>query len=399
MGSIADGFSTWLRDYVTDGVPASGQSKPAKADGRAIGGVIEAYIADKLSGAAAASGSVEIIRNVTTATGAVTVGAAIDTFRLPRPMHLTGVRASLTAASSSGDVTVNIKAGGVSILSTILHVDAGAKTSVGSATPAVISTLDLADDTEITIDVVAAGTGATGLRVTLLAERTDFGVATTPYFVGYASDEALDSLVPYPAGIAANDIAIIQVGYWAAALTANILRPSGWTTLINPIDTVSGHASFGDYYYRSAVFWKRLDGTESGNVAVTYDATTGGFSSTIMSVWRGCIEAGSPFEAVATEAGISGAMAGADVTTAGPSRLVVSLYEQAGNTTSGPDVGFTEAFNIHYDVGPTPIASFCASVQPAPITATTVAAESRTRVIDGLPNWTSCSFALIPVPA
>ncbi len=105
-------------------------------------------------------------------TTALTIGTGKVSFRLPHAMTLTGVRASLTTASSSGLVTVDINEGGVTILSTKLSIDANEKTSATAATAAVISDSSLADDAEITIDIDAAGTNAAGLKVTLIGYKT-----------------------------------------------------------------------------------------------------------------------------------------------------------------------------------------------------------------------------------
>lgn len=82
------------------------------------------------------------------------------------------VRSSLTVPSSSGLVTVDIKVNGISMLSTPLSIDAGEKTSKTAATPAVISNTTVPDDSEITYDVLAAGTNAVGLKVTIAALDT-----------------------------------------------------------------------------------------------------------------------------------------------------------------------------------------------------------------------------------
>ena len=100
-------------------------------------------------------------------TTALTTGTGKVTFRAPEAMNLVDVRASLTTVSSSGIVSADINEGGVSVLSTVLSIDANEKTSTTAATPAVISDASIADDAEITIDIDAAGTGATGLKVTL----------------------------------------------------------------------------------------------------------------------------------------------------------------------------------------------------------------------------------------
>lgn len=101
-------------------------------------------------------------------TTVITAGTTKVTFRMPSAATITAVRASLTTASSSGVVTVDINESGVSILSTKLTIDANEKTSTTAAIPAVISDGALADDAEITIDIDTAGTGATGLKVWLI---------------------------------------------------------------------------------------------------------------------------------------------------------------------------------------------------------------------------------------
>lgn len=106
-------------------------------------------------------------------TTALTTGTAKVTFRMPFAMTLTGVRASLTTAQTSGAIfTVDINEAGVSVLSTKLTIDNGEKTSVTAATPAVISDSALADDAEITIDIDQIGDGtAKGLKITLIGTR------------------------------------------------------------------------------------------------------------------------------------------------------------------------------------------------------------------------------------
>ena len=94
------------------------------------------------------------------------------TFRMPYAMTVTGVRATLTTADTTG-ITVDINESGTSILSTKLTVDASEKTSTTAATAAVISDSALADDAEVTVDVDVVGDGtATGLKIWLLGTRT-----------------------------------------------------------------------------------------------------------------------------------------------------------------------------------------------------------------------------------
>jgi len=99
--------------------------------------------------------------------GDVQVGTGTETLRAPQAMLLESVRASLTVASSSGVVTVDINKNGTSILSTKLTIDANEKTSMTAAVEAVISDTEIAEDDEITFDVDTAGTNAKGLKVWL----------------------------------------------------------------------------------------------------------------------------------------------------------------------------------------------------------------------------------------
>jgi hypothetical protein len=112
----------------------------------------------------------ELVVAASDETTALTTGAAKITFRMPRAVTLTSVRASLTTAQGSGSIfTVDINEGGVSILSTKLTIDNTEKTSTTAATPPVISDASLADDAEITIDIDQIGDGtAKGLKVMLI---------------------------------------------------------------------------------------------------------------------------------------------------------------------------------------------------------------------------------------
>lgn len=111
---------------------------------------------------------------------AITVGTAKVTFHVPYAFTLTGVSASVNTVSTSGTPTVDInedadaEGGGAaaSILSTKLTIDANERRSSTAAIPAVISDASLAANSEMTIDVDVAGTGAKGLKVCLIGGPT-----------------------------------------------------------------------------------------------------------------------------------------------------------------------------------------------------------------------------------
>ena len=101
-------------------------------------------------------------------------GISKVTFRMPFAMSLSAVRASLTSAQASGSIlTVDLNAGGSSILSTKLTIDNTEKTSTTAAVAVVIGTAELADDVEITVDIDQVGDGtAKGLKVYLIGVPT-----------------------------------------------------------------------------------------------------------------------------------------------------------------------------------------------------------------------------------
>lgn len=110
---------------------------------------------------------------VTDDNAVVTSGTNKARFRLPYALTLTGVRASLATAQTSGSIiTIDINESGSTVLSTKLTIDNGEKTSTTAATPSVISDTDLADDAEITVDLDQVGDGtAAGLKITLIGTR------------------------------------------------------------------------------------------------------------------------------------------------------------------------------------------------------------------------------------
>lgn len=118
-----------------------------------------------------ASDPVALAVAVSDETTAITTGNAKVTFRMPFAMTVTAVRASLSAASTSGTPTFDINEGGSSILGTKLSIDANEKTSTTAASAATITDSALADDAEITIDIDTAGTGAKGAKVYIIGTR------------------------------------------------------------------------------------------------------------------------------------------------------------------------------------------------------------------------------------
>ncbi len=97
--------------------------------------------------------------------------------------------------------------------------------------------------------------------------------------------------LPYPVGLAANDVAVAQV-VCLDVINVGWNTPAGWT-LINT-RTLNSNA-----HLLMALFYKRLTGAESGSQ--TFTTSAGGGSSTdnvtgIMSIFRGCHTTGLPYD-------------------------------------------------------------------------------------------------------
>jgi hypothetical protein len=123
------------------------------------------YLAETASGGAAA---VVIQLACSDLTTDLATGTSKAYVRAPRAFTLSEIRASLLTASSSGNVAVDVNKNGTTLLYAPVIIDQGEKTSETSASTTIIEDDAIADDDEITIDIVTAGTGAKGLIVTLL---------------------------------------------------------------------------------------------------------------------------------------------------------------------------------------------------------------------------------------
>lgn len=103
----------------------------------------------------------------------IATGTAEFTIRLPACTIL-AVRASLKTVSSSGNPTFDINDDGVSIFGAQkLLIDANEKTSTTASVSPTIANPTIADDSEITIDIDTAGTGATGWVIYMYVKWTN----------------------------------------------------------------------------------------------------------------------------------------------------------------------------------------------------------------------------------
>lgn len=101
-----------------------------------------------------------------------------STFRNPYPMDLTTghVRASLGMAPEGADFIIDVYMNGVSMFDTLIHIDDGSETSVGSATPVVLNedALYIPDDAKYEVFVRQIGTivSGAGLKIAITGVKT-----------------------------------------------------------------------------------------------------------------------------------------------------------------------------------------------------------------------------------
>lgn len=100
----------------------------------------------------------------------LTTGTAKKTFRMPFNLDVSELRASVNTAPVGSDIIVDINADGTTLMSTNkITIDAGEKTSTTAATSPGITTSQVSDDAEMTIDIdqVGSTTAGKGLKVVM----------------------------------------------------------------------------------------------------------------------------------------------------------------------------------------------------------------------------------------
>jgi hypothetical protein len=86
-------------------------------------------------------------------------------FRAPFPITAQYVRVSLSIAPTGAPVLIDVHMNGVTMFSTMVQIDIGSKTSVGSIAPSVLSVVDIPDDAEFTVFIVQRGSAISGSGV------------------------------------------------------------------------------------------------------------------------------------------------------------------------------------------------------------------------------------------
>lgn len=194
--------------------------------------------------------------------------------------------------------------------------------------------------------------------------------------------------VPYYSGLAANDIAIIHCGGYTESGEYTFPTISGWTL----IDELSSSPTFGTTH--QGLYWRRLDGGESGNVSVAFTSAANDIATGVMFGIRGCITSGTPYEDMDVISGAPGAttsMTSQSITTLGPNRLClrVAMDEDAGS--SSVPASWTQRYEL-IETALSAVTSTLDTIEQS--SAGTVSASTRTQSFSG--SFVIHTLAMIP---
>lgn len=192
--------------------------------------------------------------------------------------------------------------------------------------------------------------------------------------------------VPFPATVAANDIAIWHVIVRQTGASANTF-PGDWN---EAFDAVNG--------FQTAWAWKRCDGTEGGTSPQVTGLAGGGIANySRIYVFRGCVTSGTPFEASANTSGSSTTYSSSAINTLGVDRLALCLIiigDDDKTLTNMTGSNVTWAKTVTECASGTGIDGTIVCEQANVAAATAVTAGSQT--YSGSEIWGTNTFALIP---
>lgn len=252
--------------------------------------------------------------------------------RVHRVLVPAAAQLALSSVAPSVGVGVNLVPASANLLLSSAAPTVSVSAGVSIAPPAGNLLLSA---TAPTVDV----TGGAGATPTFRSSST----ATTT-----ANVSTLD--IAYPAGLGDKDIFSLAVTWAADGETLN--TPAGFTQVGNT-ETYSEDAGANDMH--SAVYWYRADGTETGNLTLTKSGAGGGLGIfyAAMAAWQGCLQSGSPIEAISDVTDATSPYTMGPVTTSGANRRVVSVFciEDNNARTTGPASGWANRVSLISGIG------------------------------------------------
>lgn len=152
-------------------------SNPVSGDTTYTGSKTWVYDGERWSVESIYADDFTMLLAVTDENSDIFTGTSKISFRAPFPFSIYKIpRASLVTAGTGSQTVIDIKVGGTTIFGTgqKLSIDATEKTSTTAtiaAGPLNLMNTSIADDSEVTVDITSAPTGAKGLKVVLYLRR------------------------------------------------------------------------------------------------------------------------------------------------------------------------------------------------------------------------------------
>ncbi len=166
-----------------------------------------------------------------------------------------------------------------------------------------------------------------GIAITIATQSAPFVVEGYVAFLGSGAviaNTSTTSITPaLPAAMRAGDIIVVQ----ALCLGSNtaFTTPTGYTLI----------ADFNVGAHRVGWWWKRHTGTETAQAVINTGRTATNLLAGQVTARRGCIGAGTPYEALNTlPQPVSGPLIGVGVTTLGVNRLAENNFMALGSNTA-----------------------------------------------------------------
>ena len=306
---------------------------------------------------ASVTASVTVSGSAGTPTGTVTFQYSIDS---GTTWNTLGTSKTLSSGSATSDSYTPTATGSNYAFRAQYSGDSNYNPSTGTTTPLTVNAV------QQPVTYVSAGSG----------------VANTG---SWLSSTTLNA--PYPSGLQANDLLILQVTIRYTSGTPT--TPSGWTLLSGP-DTTSSTA-------RQWIYYKFTTGSESSTQSITFPSDLSGVTLMArMYAFRG-VATSSFTESSSFGSGNSNTISARTVTTTGTGRLAVSFVFVSDNNAVGPFTGmsggtWTEPVNEYTT---TEGSNGCIQLQTATMaSAGTISGGSYT--MSGSDAWGVRAFALIP---
>lgn len=196
-----------------------------------------------------------------------------------------------------------------------------------------------------------------------------------------ATDASTTVAVPFPASIASGDILLLQLV--SGNNSVDHQTPSGFSSICTQI-AQSTNASF-------SWWWKRADGTESGNLTCSRTSSTLQFSG-VMSRWTGAIASGTPYNVVTpATVGRSTTCTSSAITPTYDAASVICMIQVEDNVSIAQLSGgnYVERFEVTSATGDD------TEIALDSFTQTTATAEvARTATVGGTDSWGQVTLAL-----